>query len=173
MPNIQVLRYIEVNKHLWSLETINSLRRADHSSRGVLPTVVRRCVWSRNIKNEKAMTRVGSQRKKKKNCYLHSFFSEKLNFSGMLVKIKFEFSRHQNSRTPPPEIRPRNQRGRGVRSINPRLRRTAPWVPKYESDTKYYFTRHFVTYNETSVTEYVSKRYNTLYKLSDTKRCIN
>jgi hypothetical protein len=24
-----------------------SLRRADHSSRGVLPTVVRRCVWSR------------------------------------------------------------------------------------------------------------------------------
>ena len=28
-----------------------SLRRADHSSRGVLPTVLRRCVWSRNIKN--------------------------------------------------------------------------------------------------------------------------
>jgi len=24
-----------------------SLRRADHSSRGILPTVVRRCVWSR------------------------------------------------------------------------------------------------------------------------------
>jgi len=30
---------------------LRSLRRADHSSRGVLPTVVRRCVWSRNIKN--------------------------------------------------------------------------------------------------------------------------
>ena len=28
-----------------------SLGRADHSSRGVLPTVVRRCVWSRNINN--------------------------------------------------------------------------------------------------------------------------
>jgi hypothetical protein len=27
-----------------------SLRRADHSSRGVLPTVLRRCVWSRNIR---------------------------------------------------------------------------------------------------------------------------
>ena len=27
------------------------LRRADHSSRGVLPTVLRRCVWFRNIKN--------------------------------------------------------------------------------------------------------------------------
>ena len=28
-----------------------SLRRADHSSRGVPPTVLRRCVWSKNIKN--------------------------------------------------------------------------------------------------------------------------
>ena len=27
-----------------------SLRRAVHSSRGVLPTVVRRCVWSKNRK---------------------------------------------------------------------------------------------------------------------------
>jgi len=32
------------------------------------PTVVRRCVWSRNLKNEEAMTRVGSQRHRKKNC---------------------------------------------------------------------------------------------------------
>ena len=28
-----------------------SLRRADHSSRGVLPNMVRRCVWSRHMKN--------------------------------------------------------------------------------------------------------------------------
>jgi hypothetical protein len=41
-------------------------RRADHSSRGVLPTVVRRCVWSRNLKNEDTNTRVGSQRHRKK-----------------------------------------------------------------------------------------------------------
>jgi hypothetical protein len=41
------------------------LRRADHSSRGVLPIVERRCVWSRNITNEEAMTRVGSQRHRK------------------------------------------------------------------------------------------------------------
>jgi hypothetical protein len=27
------------------------MRWADHSSRGVLPTVLRRCVWSRNIRN--------------------------------------------------------------------------------------------------------------------------
>ena len=44
-------------------------------TRPVLPTVVRRCVWSRNIKNEKAMTRVGSQRHSKKITDLtHSFF---------------------------------------------------------------------------------------------------
>jgi len=32
-----------------------SLRRADHSSRGVLPTVVRRCVWSRNLVHKEAI----------------------------------------------------------------------------------------------------------------------
>jgi len=39
-----------------------SVLRADHSSRGVLPTVMRLCVWSRNLKNEEAMARVGPQR---------------------------------------------------------------------------------------------------------------
>ena len=39
-----------------------SLRRADHSSRGIPPTVVRRCVLSRNLKNEEAMARAGPQR---------------------------------------------------------------------------------------------------------------
>jgi hypothetical protein len=38
-----------------------SLRRGDHSSRGVLPTVMCRCMWSRNLKNEEAMTPLGSQ----------------------------------------------------------------------------------------------------------------
>jgi len=52
-------------KSLWFI----LLRRADHSRRGVLPTVVRRCVWSRNLKNEEVMTRVGSQRHKKKRVY--------------------------------------------------------------------------------------------------------
>jgi len=48
---------------------VRSLRRADHSSGGMLPTAVRRCVWSRNLKNEEAMARVGPQRhrKRKKN----------------------------------------------------------------------------------------------------------
>ena len=39
-----------------------SLRRSDHSSRGVVPTAVRRCVWSKNLKKEEAMASVGLQR---------------------------------------------------------------------------------------------------------------
>jgi hypothetical protein len=48
-----------------------SLRRADHSSRGVLPTVLRSCVWSRNLKNEEAIICVGSQRHRKKYIFCH------------------------------------------------------------------------------------------------------
>jgi hypothetical protein len=32
---------------------LRSLRRADHSSRGVLPTVVRSCVWYRKRKTSR------------------------------------------------------------------------------------------------------------------------
>ena len=48
------------------------MRRADQSYRGVLPTVVRRCVWSRNIKNEEALAHWGllRQKKEKKENYL-------------------------------------------------------------------------------------------------------
>jgi hypothetical protein len=38
-----------------------SLRRADHWSRGVLTSVVRRFVLSRKLKNEEAMARGGPQ----------------------------------------------------------------------------------------------------------------
>jgi len=48
-----------------------SLWRADHSSRGVLPTLRRRCLWSRNLKNEE---RVGQQRHKKQKLYKHFKF---------------------------------------------------------------------------------------------------
>jgi hypothetical protein len=47
------------------------VRRAGHPSRGVLPTVVRRCVLSRNLKNEEAIA-LGSQRHKKK-IYIRKF----------------------------------------------------------------------------------------------------
>ena len=42
-----------------------SLRQSNHSSRGVQPTVVCRYVWSRNLKNEETVARVGPQRRKK------------------------------------------------------------------------------------------------------------
>jgi len=56
---------------LWVLCVVRwrSLRRADQSSRGVLPAEVRLCVWSRNIKNEEVMTLAGSQ------LHLHSIAS--------------------------------------------------------------------------------------------------
>jgi len=39
---------------LWVLCVVwyRSLWRTDHSSRVVLPTVARRCVWSRNVEND-------------------------------------------------------------------------------------------------------------------------
>ena len=61
---------------LWLLWIVmqRSLRRAYHSSRGVLPTVMRRCVWSRNLKNEEAMDRVGPQRHKRENYYYYYYY---------------------------------------------------------------------------------------------------
>ena len=44
-----------------------SLRRANHSSRVVLSTEVRRCVWSRNLVNEEAMAHWGLLRQKQTN----------------------------------------------------------------------------------------------------------
>jgi len=43
-----------------------SLRRANHSSRGVLPTGVRRYVLSRNLVNEEAMAHWGAVAPNKK-----------------------------------------------------------------------------------------------------------
>jgi len=37
-----------------------SLQRAYQSSRGVLPTVVCRCVWSRKLVNEEALAPLGA-----------------------------------------------------------------------------------------------------------------
>jgi hypothetical protein len=43
-----------------------SLRHADPSSRGVLPTVMCHCVWSWNLNNEAALARVGLLRQRGK-----------------------------------------------------------------------------------------------------------
>jgi len=42
-----------------SVVMYRSLRRADHSSRGVLPTAVSRCAWSGNLVNEEALAHWG------------------------------------------------------------------------------------------------------------------
>ena len=47
-----------------------SLRRADHSSKGVLPTVMSQCVWSRNLVNEEAMAHWGLSGHKQTNIVL-------------------------------------------------------------------------------------------------------
>ena len=64
---------MDVCREVLCVVTYRYLRRADHSSRGVLPTVVRRVCDLENLVNE-AMTRVGSQRHrgKKKNPGCHS-----------------------------------------------------------------------------------------------------
>ena len=40
----------------------------DHSSRGILPTVARRCLWSRNLENEEAKARYGTVEIQPKGC---------------------------------------------------------------------------------------------------------
>ena len=54
---------------LWVLCGVRyrSLRRANHSSRGILPIVVRRCVWSTNLVNDEALAYWGLLHQKKKN----------------------------------------------------------------------------------------------------------
>ena len=54
---------------LWVLRVVRwkSLRRADHSPRGVLPSVVCRCVWPRNFKNDEVIAHIRPQRHRKKN----------------------------------------------------------------------------------------------------------
>ena len=48
-----------------------SLRQADHSSRGVLPALVRRCVWSRNLLKEENLAHWGLSRQKTNKRYVY------------------------------------------------------------------------------------------------------
>ena len=54
---------------LWVLCVVRwkSLRRADHSSRGLLPSVMRRWVWSRSLVNEEVIAQWGLLCQKKKD----------------------------------------------------------------------------------------------------------
>jgi hypothetical protein len=57
---------------LWVLCVVRwrSLRRADHSSRGILLTVLRRYVWFKNLKNEETKASIGRQRHRGGGNYL-------------------------------------------------------------------------------------------------------
>ena len=48
------------------------LRRADPSSRGILPTVMCHCVRSRNLKNEAALARFGLLRQRRRTNHITS-----------------------------------------------------------------------------------------------------
>jgi len=64
---------------LWLLCVVGyrSLRRDDHSSRGVPPTVMRRCVWPRNLVEEEALVHGGLSRQRRwdepDTCLSHHF----------------------------------------------------------------------------------------------------
>ena len=62
---------------LWVLCVVRqrSLRLADHSSRVALPTVARRCVWSRNLMHEKAQTHWGLSRQNKQTKFINIIFN--------------------------------------------------------------------------------------------------
>jgi hypothetical protein len=62
-----------------------SLPLADHSSREVLLTVMRRCVWYRNLVNEKALAHWGLSRQKQTN-FLHSILVKQKNKCTMLER---------------------------------------------------------------------------------------
>ena len=61
---------------LWVLCVVRlrSLRRADHPSKGILPTVVLRWVWSRNAANEETLAHWGAVAPKKTIHYSCSSF---------------------------------------------------------------------------------------------------
>jgi hypothetical protein len=72
----------------WMLRVVRyrSLRRTDPSSRGVLPTVVCHCVWSRNLKNETVLALVGLLRQKK--ILVWTLFSRLLSGSTSVRRVE-------------------------------------------------------------------------------------
>ena len=68
-----------------------SLRRADHSSRGVLPTVVCRCVWSRNFVNEEARAHWGAIASRGEKYHLYQAGADKLPRKEFIFLIAFFF----------------------------------------------------------------------------------
>ena len=76
-----------------------SLWRAEHSSRGVLPTVVRHCVWSRNIKREEVLARIGPQRHRKQ--YVTSQFPTSVTCSITCRRVAWQMFNTLNAELKP------------------------------------------------------------------------
>ena len=76
---------------LWVLCVVRerALRRADHSSRGVLPTLVRRYVWSRNLVNEGYQEHRGLLRQKEGNKLIQRESQWQLNAKCRKSPIRF------------------------------------------------------------------------------------
>ena len=74
---------------LWVLCVVRqrSLWRADHSYRGVLLTVVCRCVWSRNLVNEEAMAHWGDCHAKNKLCVSENTTCFKMQSTNKITHI--------------------------------------------------------------------------------------
>jgi hypothetical protein len=70
---------------MWDLCVVmlRSLRRADHTSRGVLPNVVRRFVWCRNLVNKEALNHCGAVAPKKK---MTSFLIRPYKFTNTCIR---------------------------------------------------------------------------------------
>ena len=68
------------------------LRRADHASRGVLPTVLRRCVWSRNLVNEEALAHWRLSRQKQTNKQTNKLFLESSSSVSIMTKVRARWS---------------------------------------------------------------------------------
>ena len=65
---------------------LKSLWRADHSPRGVLPTVVRRCVWSRNLVNEETLAHLDNVAPIKQNICKILLFKRDLNLRVTILR---------------------------------------------------------------------------------------
>ena len=100
---------------------------ADHSSRGILPTLVRLCVWSRNLVNEEALVHWELSRQKQTNRW--SLLVSQVPTSSSTRGFTAVFTRtHLRQRNPFPVLT--TTFGHKVRNLIPlySLRVSHPWM---------------------------------------------
>jgi len=113
-----------------------SLRRADHSSRGVLPTVVQRCVWSRNLVTEESLAQWGLLLQIKTiyiYIYLYIYIYKK---TGVVLYMRYYFGNFYE----------RNVQQRGIQNGNC-LGQYSKWAPNPKTSLKFYCYTSQLSYN--------------------------